>query len=188
MSRMRIFNMHLKAAVLVVLLTILAVPSANSVGGGKKKGGQGGVSSKGKGGGGGGGGKAAAGTGGGGGRAKAIEAEGFAAMEKGNFELCIQKFTKATQMDPEFADYHTQVGSDPRHDSAAATAPCHATSPCLFLSAGLYISPFMQPCCGTRVIGQGTGPRELRHVLSHFISPTAGDLPSLCGQEAGSHC
>jgi len=177
---MRVFSMHLKAAVLVVLLTILTVPCANSVGGGKKKGGQGGVASKGKGGGGGGGkGKAAAGSGGGGGggggRAKAIEAEGFAAMEKGNFELCIQKFTKATQMDPEFADYHTQVGSDPRHHSAAAAAlpnARHASSPCLSLSPGFYTYLFVQPCCGTRAIGPGTGDGELIRAPLHFIPST----------------
>lgn len=127
---------------LVVLLTMLVVPCANSVGGGKKKGGQVGGDDKGKGGGGGGGGKKTASGigGGGGGKAKAMEAEGFAAMEKGNFELCIQKFKKATQLDPEFADYHTQVGSADAvcRSSSCGHAQCTPPTPGLFVSPGCH--------------------------------------------------
>lgn len=98
------------AALLFAVVLILAVPSANSVGGGKKKGGGSGQEQKRAGGGGGGRGQAP-GAAGDPGKGKKQESEGFAAMEAGNFEVCVKKFAKAAKLDPSYSDHHTQVSS-----------------------------------------------------------------------------
>lgn len=43
--------------------------------------------------------------------AETVAAEGHKAIQAGNVDLCVKRFGEASEMDPTYSDYHTQVYS-----------------------------------------------------------------------------